>query len=254
MKSCITSTLLIFQAILSYVHANDLKIINETLEEPSGIVYHAQSKTLFVVDDEGYIMECTTDGKFLRKTKVGEYDLEGVTVGPSGNLILAVEGDEILLHLSKDDLSVISVSYVQRYVEGELLLPADKQYGIEGIHYGNGKIYLVNQSEIETEPSIIFTVLKESGSQQMIITSVIDVPFWDLSGLTQQGNELYVVSDDRDEVFVLDIDRGDIARIYQIPGLDADYEGITFDTEGNVYIAVDGEGVYKGNIDNWAQI
>ena len=53
------------------------------VEEPSGIVYHPTRETLFVVSDEGYLAELTTDLEPISRYDIAA-DLEGVALRCEG--------------------------------------------------------------------------------------------------------------------------------------------------------------------------
>jgi hypothetical protein len=59
------------------------------IPEASGISYCSSDDTLVVANDEGTYYKITPKGKILQKTKLGEYDLEGV-VCEDTRLIFAI--------------------------------------------------------------------------------------------------------------------------------------------------------------------
>ena len=76
--------------------------------EPSGICWHAQRKTLFVVGDAGDVCELTTDGTVIKEKHVRNADFEGITHDPAtGLLYLAVEGAEAILELDPETFAVL---------------------------------------------------------------------------------------------------------------------------------------------------
>ena len=69
-------------------------IDRDRFNEPSGIVYHEERGTLFVVGDEGHIGEMKRGGKYVKKKHLRHADFEGITVHPAtGLLYVAVEGE-----------------------------------------------------------------------------------------------------------------------------------------------------------------
>jgi uncharacterized protein YjiK len=61
------------------------------MEEPSAVAYHPGRQTLFVVSDEGYFQEFTTDLKPLARFDLPA-DLEGITVHPTtGTIFISSE-------------------------------------------------------------------------------------------------------------------------------------------------------------------
>jgi len=77
-------------------------IDQQKFPEPSGICFHPNRKTLFVVSDEGEIAEIERDGTPIFRMAISG-DLEGVTVNPeTGFLYLVKEGDDIILEFDPD--------------------------------------------------------------------------------------------------------------------------------------------------------
>ncbi len=64
--------------------------------EPSGVAYHPQRKTLFLVSDKGQFVEMDLTFKVLRRYRL-RGDLEGITVHPvTGSLFIAAENVAIV--------------------------------------------------------------------------------------------------------------------------------------------------------------
>lgn len=224
--------------------------INTSIEEASGIDYHVSRDTLFVVDDEGIIFEITKTGQILREKYLGDYDLEGITVNylNDNELILAVEGDDSLLYLDVNTLEIVKNTSINRLFGKKQILKADEEYGIEGVHDFNGNIYVLNQSynlnpiDVPEDPSMLFNV--KEVNNEFKIQSVIHMPFPDLSGIAELNEQLYIISGDENLILVYDLQNNLIIEEAKIP-VTGNQEGITFDLDGYMYIAVDGEGVFK---------
>ncbi len=242
-------------AIKSTADFNEGYFINTQIEEPSGIVYHPERNSLFVVDDDGILFELTTEGLILRSANLGDYDLEGVTLGDSpDHLFLAAEGIEYVLEVSIHSLNVVREIPVNRIWEGQIILYPDDEYGIEGILNLRGKILLLNQSfNIDpnmppfADPSMLFEVSEGQGEYQ--ISNITYFPFPDLSGIAEKGGLFYIVSGDEDLLLIYDPNTNEVIDQRWLP-VGGDQEGIAFDNTGFVYIAVDGRGVFKTIITN----
>jgi uncharacterized protein YjiK len=123
-----------------------------TLPEPSGIAYHPQRKSLFVVGDEGDIAELSTDGKVLRSRHIGG-DLEGAACNPTdGKLYVVREGADVILEIKLDDLTVAREIPVSRAYGGDPNYIHAGGDGIEGITFrppsspgGAATVFAVNQ-------------------------------------------------------------------------------------------------------------
>lgn len=136
--------------------------------EPSGIVFHANRGTLFIVEDAGDLCEIETDGTLIKHAHLRDADLEGITYDPATNLLyLAVEGEEKILEVNPDEFSISREFTIPREVNGGTMLKEGGQ-GIEGITFipkaghKNGGIFLVaNQSfnlADSTDVSAIFEI------------------------------------------------------------------------------------------------
>lgn len=225
--------------------------INTSIEEPSGIVYSQARDSLFVVDDEGLIFELTTAGEILNENNFGDLDLEGITLSMNpGELLVAREGSDNILFVDMETLTINKELSISRYWEGVKILKKDKSHGIEGITQFAGRIFVLNQSynidpsENPEDPSMIFEVKEDESGEELIIDSVIYSPFPDLAGICEKDGLLYILSDDEDRILVYDISENAIIQQFNAPE-EGDHEGITFDNQGNMYIAIDGEGILK---------
>ena len=68
-------------------------IDRSNFNEPSGICFHSQRCTLFVVGDEGDICEMETTGKVLKMKHIRDADFEDITHDhSSGLLYIVIEG------------------------------------------------------------------------------------------------------------------------------------------------------------------
>ena len=225
--------------------------INTSIEEPSGIVYSQARNSLFVVDDEGFIFELTTNGVVLNQIHFEGLDLEGITLGKDPKtLLVALEGDDSILFVDMETLKINKELSINRYWKGIKILKKDKSHGLEGITQFDGRIFVLNQS-YNTNPSqnpedssMIFEVKEDPSGKELFIDFVIYSPFPDLSGICERDGLLYILSDDEDRILVYDISENAIIKQFNAPG-EGDHEGITFDNQGNMYIAIDGKGVLK---------
>ena len=125
------------------------------LPEPSGIVFHPQRGTLFVVGDRGHVVEMTREGRVLRKERVHEYDLEGVTVGPKGR-IYAVneERPPKIIELDPDTLEVRRTFKIEKKDDGRRVIARHANQGVEGLCWveEDQAFYALNQ---DRPPAIV---------------------------------------------------------------------------------------------------
>ncbi|MDP8223162.1 MAG: SdiA-regulated domain-containing protein [Candidatus Lernaella stagnicola] len=229
--------------------------------EPSGIVYHRERDTLFVIGDEGDIAELTREGKFLqRKILDASRDLEGITYDPAtGLLYVAVEDREEILEVKPDGFAITRQFDVERKFDGKLILHKNDNMGFESItfvpddtHPEGGSFFLGNQSfgiNDEENPSVIIEVelpLKSNTDRRgtVPIKRYFSIGIRDLSALhyDRKTRHLLVVSDASNTFFEVST-AGQIVSYWAFPG--ADQEGITLDDEDFMYIAQDSGGILK---------
>lgn len=224
--------------------------------EPSGIVFHPQRKTLFIVGDEGDICEIQRDGTLVKQKRLLHADFEGITCDPStGLLYIAIEGEEKIIEVDPDDFRVLREFAVNRTFQGKLVLKAGGQ-GIEAItfvpdsnHPEGGTFYVTNQGldlDNREDPSAIFELelpLKKDSAGAKIIR-YFSIGVIDLSGIyyDEISDHLGVISDTMNTFLEITRD-GSIIRSYALPG--CNQEGIAVDSEGFLYIAQDSGGIIK---------
>ena len=224
--------------------------------EPSGICYHPLRKTLFVVSDEGMLLELKTDGTLVFNMKIPG-DLEAVTVNPqTGFLYVVVEGEDEVLEIDPDKKLVKRRFPINREWGGDLnyLQKQIGKYdqGVESLefipdadHPEGGTFYAGNQWD---PPCImeIFIPLISSQEQkaEAKILRVLPVKIDDPAAMYYDPKTrlLNVVSDADNILFEITLG-GHIVREYAFPG--DNQEGITRDNEGYLYIAQDSGGILK---------
>jgi uncharacterized protein YjiK len=231
-------------------------IDQQEFPEPSGICFHPIRNTLFVVSDEGEIMEIETDGTpVFRKKILG--DLEGVTVNPeSGLLYLVKEGDDIILEFDPDKREVLRFFPLNRGFQGnpDYIEKRTERFdnGIESIafvkdeiHPEGGTFYIGNQ----WDPPCVMEVqipLKSSHEQtaEAQILRVLPLDLDDPAALyyDPQTGLLNVVSDADNILVEITLD-GRVVKEYAFLG--DNQEGIAKDYEGYLYIAQDSDGILK---------
>jgi len=207
------------------------------IPEASGISYCNSSDTFIVANDEGSYYEIKPKGKIFKKKKLGKYDLEGV-VCEDEQFVFAVENRGLLLldrHTGKKKKIVIDTTY-----QGKKLNLFNKKAGVEGIAKVGNIVYLAKQSKKKKHSYI--AVIKLAPYPGRII-DVIEHHIADTSGLTYHDGYLYMVSDKEDLLIKYDLNE---KKIIQKVNLDEGaWEGIAFDTKGNVYLADDDGRVVK---------
>jgi hypothetical protein len=217
--------------------------------EPSGICYHPLRETLFVVSDEGELVEMQTDGTLVFR-QIIPGDLEGVTVDPeTGFVYIVIEGDDVILELDPVKKKITRTFPLNRSFNGNPeYIQKQEGYdnGIESIefvpdrtHPEGGTFYMGNQ----WDPACIMEVLIPLKSCQKKICEaqilrILPIKIDDPAGMhfDSRSGLLNIVSD-ADNIFVeMDLS-GKIIREYAFLG--ANQEGIAVDDKGYLYIAQD---------------
>jgi uncharacterized protein YjiK len=226
-------------------------LINSSIEEASGITYSKRSDSLFVVDDEGWLIEISTKGKVLRKKYFGDHDFEGVTIQPGSNdLYLLVEGEEKIMIVDSDSLDLKATHKIHRSFQGVEVLKKHKKHGVEGIHFFGNSLYIVKQSDHTnpkkhpTDSSALMMLEQSKDGKDFEIVSVTYLPFTDLAGISSKKGHIIMISDDDDLMLEYAVGENDVISTFQFANHD-DQEGIAFDSEGNMYLALDGTGILK---------
>ena len=207
------------------------------IPEASGISYCDNSNTLVVASDKGSYYEINPKGKIVQKVKLGKYDLEGV-VCEDEQLVFAIENKGILVvdrRTGKKKKVLIDTSY-----HGKKLKLFDKKDGVEGIAKADNIVYLAKQSKKKKRSFIAVVRLTPYPGR---IIDVIEHHIADTAGLAFHEGYLYMVSDKEDLLIKYDLEK---KRVLQKVKLDKGaWEGISFDTKENVYLADDDGRVVK---------
>ena len=224
--------------------------------EPSGICWHTQRKTLFVVGDAGDVRELTTEGSVIMEKHVRNADFEGITHDPAtGLLYIAVEGAESIIELDPDTFDVLRKFALPRTFDGHTLLKAGGS-GIEAItfipdpsHLEGGTFLVANQAFNLTDEQDISGIVQFELPLQSKTTDVKLIEYFtpgiiDLSGLyyDAQSKHIFVISDATN--IMLEYSRNhELIRQFAFPG--DNQEGICVDDTGHLYIAQDSGGIIK---------
>lgn len=225
-----------FLVLVSACAAPEGKVIVK-IPEASGISYCKASDTLLVVNDEGTYYEITTNGKILKKVKLGKYDLEGVVC--EEEQIIFVRENKGLLIVDRNSGTRKKV-IVDTFYEGKRLPLFDKKAGVEGIAKVDNILYLAKQSKKKKHSYIAVVKMMPYPSR---IIDVLEHHIADTSGLTYYDGSLYMVSDKKDLLIKYDLKKK--KSVQKVKLEKGAWEGIAFDTKGFVYLADDNGRVIK---------
>lgn len=227
------------------------------VKEPSGLCYHAERKSMFVVDDGGLICEFKPDGTIVQRKKIGKLDLEGITSNPaSGLLYVAVEETDTILEVDPETLDILREFQVPETFEGRTVMKLGGS-GLEGItfapnaaHPHGGTFFVANQSDdlVDSDDlSAIFEVeialnLPEETNGSVKIIRSIRPGVVDIAGLHYESSEklLYAISDTKDRMMAFN-DDGDQVGAWKLPG--KNQEGILITPDGLLCIGQDSGGI-----------
>lgn len=224
--------------------------------EPSGICWHAQRDTLFVVGDEGDLCEITREGVLVKQKHIRPADFEGISYDPAtGLLYLAIEEEEAVLEVDPETFATLREFSLPRELDGKTLLRAGGE-GIEAItfvpdsgHPEGGVFYVANQAFTLSDCQDVSALFQvelplRSGTGQARITECIMPGIIDLSGLHYDPttDHIFVVADATN--LILEYSRNHrLLSVQAFPG--DNQEGVTVDSDGFIYIAQDTGGIIK---------
>ena len=237
-------------------------IDRDRLNEPSGIVYHPARRSLFAVGDEGDIIELRTDGTAISQTALRKgTDFEAIACDPAtGLLYIAVEGEEQILEVDPQTLTVLRQFTIDRTFQGQVRLRGGSE-GVEGLtfvpqadHPEGGTFFMTNQAFSLKDPEdtsalcrLELPLRSGKGQGEKLIGRIIQytaMPIIDMSDLHYDAASGHLfVACDADNVLLEVTLAGTILRTWALPG--NDQEGLAVDDEGHLYIAQDSGGIIK---------
>jgi uncharacterized protein YjiK len=216
------------------------------IPEASGICYAKNTNTLFVANDEGKVFEISTDGKILRKKRLGRYDLEGVACdSQKGKLYFAVEKSDNILVVNQKNLKVQKEIDIKRVYKKVAVLRKDKKNGIEGIAITPDGIYVSNQStkRYPKPDSSVLVKIDSLKKKKVAIKDIVDHGYIDIAGLCFHNGYLYMVSDTDDLLIKYDLKNRKTVAKKKLSSFAQ--EGVAFDDSSNIYIADDNGRIMK---------
>jgi uncharacterized protein YjiK len=224
--------------------------------EPSGITFHPDRNSFFVVGDQGYLTEIGSDGRLIKQQHIDQKaDFEAISLHPAtGLLYLVDEGRNRLLEIDPETLAVQGSINLDFSFEDGMLIDAEGK-GIEGMAFvpddsraEGGSFYLANQSEALSgeDPSIIMEMVVNDATQPPIahIARYFSIGVTDLADMAYDAGsrELVVISDTNNLLLRVNL-AGEIQSAYALPG--QDQEAVTLDAQGALYIGEDSGYVIK---------
>ena len=232
------------------------------VKEPSGVAFSPARGTLFVVGDEGSLVEIDPSGKLIARLPMGG-NLEDVALHtPSGRLVLLSEKKGELIVF--DPMAGRPTGRFK--IDAAALLgepTVDKNQGFEGLAFrpdatkpGGGVFYLVHQRSPALMVTLVFDPLKSTGSigAAAVLSRTKIGDREDLTAVTYDSalDRLFVIADSKDRIAMLGVGGAEEAEVV-LPGVQQ--EGLTFDSAGNLWIADDRAGLllFRGAREKIAQ-
>ena len=222
------------------------------VKEPSGVAFSSARGTLFVVGDEGSLVEIDPSGRLVARLPMGG-NLEDVALHtPSGRLVLLSE--------KKGELIVFDPASGRKTgkfrIDAEALLGEkgiDKNQGFEGLAFrpergrpGGGVFYLVHQRLPALMVALAFDPTGPAGSlgAEAVISRSKVGDREDLTAVTYDAtlDRLFVIADSKDRIAMIGVAGDEEAEIV-LPGVQQ--EGLTFDSTGDLWIADDRAGLLR---------
>lgn len=221
--------------------------------EPSGVAFHPGLGHLFVVGDEGSLVEVGLDGVPLW-SRAGFSNLEDVAVHtPSGRLLLLSEKKAQLILFDP-----VARRELRKFKLDKTALlgkepSADPNQGFEGLGFreepgqpGGGVFYLTHQRSPAMVVALSFDLEhheKTLGALDVVGRFKVE-GFKDLTAITYSAvlDRLLVVADHKDRLLVLTRD-GALEDEIVLPGLQQ--EGAALDAAGDLWVADDRGGLLR---------
>jgi uncharacterized protein YjiK len=228
-------------ASFSLTYLDRFKIDDEVagLTEPSGLVLSQEGGALWTVsDDTKKVFKLSFHGKLQKDQsfKIDEKGLEGITLGPTGDSLLAVkeESNEILV------ISITSEKVASRHALSDMagfdeveqhFSGGGANKGLEGITFDQdtGTFFLLK----EGEPGLIIEISTDLGSilgahvldaTNGFVDDEVDDDEIDFSGIQYDAvrSRLWIVSDKAKRLFLYDWDQN---RVIQSAALGYEKDG-----------------------------
>lgn len=260
-----------YGAVYGNILPEELEPFNQT-----GICWHSQRGTLFVVADTGYLWELSTEGVLINHNQSPNSNFQGITHNPStGLLYIAVGGENAIVEIDPKTLMSDpadlahpgSIEVTRRFTMprtycGHTVIKEDGK-GLSGITFvpddsdsEGGLFYIANQSYSLTDNNDLSAVLVTKLPLRNVendpkICACIRPGVIDLSGLHYEpsSDHIFVISNASNTL--LEYSRHNrLVRGFALPG--DIQKGITFDNAGFVYTVDDcdtlSNGIFAGVI------
>lgn len=195
---------------------------NCEVAEPSDIVFDPTSKSFYVVSDNGYIAEITTEGKLVRQTEEIGIDFEGITLIDKG--LVTVDETPRNFQLRDKNWNLLQSKRIT-YLGG-------RNKGFESVTWNQASKTFFTATE--KDPIHLFEL-----DENFNVLNERRLPFKvrDVSALTIQNGFLWVLSDEDRTIFKCNLATLNPVKQFLLPIINP--EGLTFDDKGNLIVCSD---------------
>jgi len=198
--------------------------------EASGICFDKNNNLFYVVWDEWEIQKIDTNLKKIGYFKFKEkYDFESI-ICEWKNLLAINEKNWNILKIDTKKFNILEKYKIDWY---EL----DKKWIEWFTKIWDNKYIISTQTKKE---NLLFLEFKKN---KFKVIKKINFKYTDLSWLEFYNNNLYILSDKNDSIFKYDLKKEKIIDIIKLKKWD--WEGISFDKKGNLFLADDSWRVVK---------
>jgi len=225
--------------------------------EPSGIAINQDTRTIYVISDDGTL--CTLADNKLSCTIQDKLDYEGLTLTSEyPDLLFAIEEGKDNLHTIKTSGEKVSSINIQRRLDGRLMFDK-KGNGLEALAFfkkdrGFNYFFAANQSDKfeghDSSGILMFSVrddkLMNAGKRdraELVLFNKLKIK--DISGLTFHNGYLFAISDTENTLFVFN-EKLALIQKFDLPG--KDQEGIAF-LDDTLYIVQDSGNMFSFKLD-----
>jgi len=193
------------------------------IPEPSDICVSANGKTLFIVSDDGGLYETDLEGKVLRSTTTDLNDAEGVYADDE-NIYLVEERNRFIKQYAIKNFALVNTIYVP-YEGG-------RNKAFESIAKRSDGGYVLFT---EKDPVWMFELNEQFQETGRVKWNLLG----DISSATFWENSLWLLSDERAEIWLTDVVHKSIVKRFKLPVLNP--EGMAFLPNGALLVLSDDE-------------
>lgn len=210
------------------------------IPDASGICFYEENKTFFVVNDEWKIFQIDKSGNILAQKYLWDYDFEGISCDFKNELLyLLLEDSWNILKLDVEKLD-ITWKYILDIKKEEREKYFWKNKWAEWLIFDNKNFYISTQ---KSKNNLLKFSIKNK--EELKLEKIYNIDYKDLSWLTFYKNNLYIISDKNEKIFIYDLENEKIKVFKYLQKWK--WEWISFDENWIIYLADDSGKVFIKN-------